>query len=169
MSLSRFLPRHRAYNALDLEFSEMHLLRVLGRKLNANPVVASATVIPTKDSTATLLVSTEALEHIPAIDEAVQETYRVAAPEALFLCCIPNNYGHKYAVKGPHPGHVNNWTFDGFTSYMAGHGFECIERFMKGRWIPLPLWLTKTSYQLPLTSASEYFNTNFFYVFRVKK
>ena len=37
---------------------------------------------------------------------------------------------------------------------------------MKGLCIPIPKKLTDVSYQLPMTLKEEYYNTNFFYVFR---
>ena len=105
----------------------------------------------------------------PEIDTAVNEIRRTAMPGAVFICSIPNNYCYKYDKKGPHTGHINNWTYDGFIEYMKKNGFELIDGFMKGKWIPFPLWMTKTSYQLPISSKSEYHNTNFFYVFKVVK
>ena len=66
-------------------------------------------------------------------------------------------------------GHINNWTYQGFINYMHQQQFELIEGFMKGAWIPFPPCLTHTSYQIPFSPSSEYYNTNFFYVFRVKK
>lgn len=169
MSLRRFVPRGICYNALDVQFSEFHLRRVLAKDSRINVVIASATQIPARSDVATVIVSTETFEHIVDIDRAMREVYRVAAPGAILICTIPNNYCWKYQRKGPHTGHVNNWTYDGFIRFMEGHRFELLEGFMKGYWLPLPLWLTKTSYQLPVTSASEAYNTNFFYVFQAAK
>lgn len=169
MSLSRFITPPIWYNALDLELSEFHIIRQLTKKAHMNVVIASATDIPSDSNVASLIVSTETFEHIPAIDEAIQEIRRVARKDALLICSIPNNYCHKYQKKGPHKGHINNWTYQEFINYMHQQQFELIEGFMKGAWIPLPLCLTHTSYQIPFSPSAEYYNTNFFYVFRVKK
>jgi ubiquinone/menaquinone biosynthesis C-methylase UbiE len=134
-----------------------------------NVVIASASEIPVPSETASMIVSTETFEHIPEIGKTLQEIHRIAVPGAILICSIPNNYCNKYIKKGPHPGHINNWTYDGFVSLMQSYHFELVKGYMKGKWIPLPLWLTKTSYQFPLSSESEYYNTNFFYVFRVNK
>ncbi len=76
---------------------------------------------------------------------------------------------NKYKKKGPYGYHINKWKNEEFIEYMKSNKFEYIEGIMKGKWIPFPLWITGTSYQLPLSSKSEYYNTNFFYVFRVTK
>ena len=169
MSLRRFVPSNLWYNALDLELSDFHIIKALRSKQKVNLVLASATKIPASSSIASLIVSTETFEHIPEIDKAIQEIYRIATPDATIICSIPNNYCYKYKKKGPHSGHINNWTYEGFIKYMKTHHFEFVEGFMKGKWIPFPLWMTKTSYQLPFSSKSEYYNTNFFYVFRASK
>ena len=169
MNLKKYVRNTHWYNCLDLEISDFHILRALKNSKNINLVLASATEIPTTSNTASLIVSTETFEHIPEIDKAIDEIHRIAQPDAKLICSIPNNYCYKYIKKGPHEKHVNNWKNEEFIEYMKSHDFEFIEGFMKGKWIPFPLWLTKTSYQLPLTSKSEYYNTNFFYVFRVIK
>jgi SAM-dependent methyltransferase len=169
MSLRRFVPSDLWYNALDFELSDFHIIRVLGGKQNVNIVLASATEMPVPSSTVSLIVSTECFYHIPEIEKAIQEIYRIATPDATVICSISNGYCHKYVKKGPFSGHINNWTYKGFIEYMKSHHFEFVEGFMKGRWVPFPLWITKTSYQLPLSSKSEYHNTNFFYVFRASK
>jgi len=170
MSLRRFLPSHLWYNALDLELSSFHILRVLGeKKKKVNLVLASASQIPAQPNTASLIVSTQTFEHIPEIDKTMQSIYRIAKPDATLICSISNGYCYKYVKKGPNIGQINKWTYDGFIEYMKSHHFELIEGFMKGKWIPFPLWFTKTSYQLPLSSKLEYYNTNFFYVFKVNK
>jgi SAM-dependent methyltransferase len=169
MRLRRFVPSDSWYNALDLELSEFHIIRVLRDEQNVNIVLASATEIPVLSSTVSLIVSTETFEHIPEIEKAIQEIYRIATSDARVICSIPNNYCYKYVKKGPHGGHINNWTYEGFIKYMESNHFEFVEGFMKGKWVPFPLWITKTTYQVPLSSRLEYHNTNFFYVFRVCK
>ncbi|MBN1359630.1 MAG: class I SAM-dependent methyltransferase [Sedimentisphaerales bacterium] len=169
MSLSRFLPVDMWYNGLDIQISQFHIARVLKRKPHTNLVLASAARIPVESNTVTLLVSTETLEHIRHVDEALREMHRVATPGSILVCSIPNNHCLKYQKKGPHPDHVNNWTFQGFADFMARHGFDMVEGYMKGYWIPLPARLFKTSYQLPLSCRDERLNTNFFYVFKTIK
>ncbi len=166
MSLRRFLPKSVSYNALDLELSEFQLRRNLRKRGAISIVLASATDIPAPSGIVSLIVSTETFEHIPKINKALEEISRVASPKATLICSIPNNCCYKYEKKGPHRGHVNDWTFDEFTHLMKLHSFELVEGFMKGWWIPLPKWLTRQSYQLPFSSECEYYNTNFFYVFR---
>jgi SAM-dependent methyltransferase len=172
MSLLRYLPSDKWYNAFDMAFSEFHLRRVLAKPKRTNLALASATRIPLEPNAASLIVSTECFEHIPEIDLAIDEIYRVAKPDALLVCSIPNNFGHMYRVKGPHSQHVNNWTFEGFKKFMESHNFSFVEGLMKGVWIPLPLgiWkVSKSSYQLPFRGKSEYYNTNFIYSFRARK
>lgn len=168
MSLRKFLRRKICYNAFDISLSELHLKRAF-KKGNVNVALASATDIPLDSNLVSLIVSTECFEHIPEIDRAISEIRRVAKPNAKLLCTIPNNYCYKYQKKGPHPEHVNNWSYEEFKEYMNERGFKFIEGYMKGFWIPLPLWLTKTSYQLPISSKNEFYNTNFFYMFGVEK
>jgi SAM-dependent methyltransferase len=169
MSLRKYVPHDLWYNALDLELSDFHIIRVLRRKKNVNVALASATNIPVASDTVSMIVSTETFEHIPEIEKAVGEIFRIAAPGARLICSIPNNYCYKYTKLGPHEGHVNNWSYEGFIGFMKSNKFDFIEGFMKGRWIPFPLWLTETTYQLPLSSKSEFLNTNFFYLFQVRK
>jgi len=172
MSLLRYLPADQWYNAFDISFSEFHLRRVLAKSKNANLAMASATRIPLESNTASLIVSTECFEHIPDIDLAIDEIHRVATPDAVLICSIPNNYCYKYRVKGQHSEHVNNWTYEAFKEFMESHNFSFIEGLMKGVWIPLPLgmWkISKTSYQLPIAGKSEFCSTNFIYAFRATK
>ena len=169
MSLIRYLPDNICYNAFDLSLSEFHLRRVLSKKRNVNIALASATDIPLEPNSASLLVSTECFEHIPNIENAIKEIHRIAKPHAMLVCSIPNNYCYKYQKKGPHPEHINNWTYEGFIKFMISHKFKLLKSCMKGFWIPLPLWLTMTSYQLPISLKKEFYNTNFFYMFEVIK
>jgi SAM-dependent methyltransferase len=169
MSLRKYVPDYLWYNALDLELSDFHIIRVLRNKKNINVALASATNIPVASDTVSLIVSTETFEHIPEIEKAIKEIYRIATPGAMLICSIPNNYCYKYTRLGPHEGHVNNWTYSGFIEFMKSNNFDFVEGFMKGRWIPFPFWVTETTYQLPVSSKSEFLNTNFFYLFRVRK
>jgi SAM-dependent methyltransferase len=169
MNLRRFLPKGMCYNAFDLLFSDITLAHVLAEGPKINICVASATEIPVESNTATLMVSTETFPHIPKIDLVIQELHRIAAPNAVLICSNPNRYCQKYVKKGAHEYQVHKWTYDGFIRLMEERNFGFLEGYMKGWWIPFPLWLTKTSYQLPLTSKSEYLNTTFFHVFRAIK
>lgn len=164
MSLRRFLPASVCYNAFDISLSEFSIRRVLRENPQANIALASATDVPLESGTVSLVVSTECFEHIPEIDRAIAELLRVAAPGMHLLCSIPNNYCHKYRRKGPHSQHVNSWTYDGFIDYMSSRGFSLVKGRKVGWWVPLPLWLTHASYQLPISSKDEFYNTNFFYV-----
>lgn len=169
MGLLRYMPHNIYYNAFDISFSEFHLRRILKKRNNINVALTSATEIPLEANSVSLVVTTECFEHIPEIDKAVSEIYRVAMPAAKLLCSIPNNYCCKYQKKGPHPDHVNNWGYDEFKKFMSSRGFKFIRGHMKGLWVPLPLWLTKISYQLSISSKNEYYNTNFFYIFEAGK
>ena len=152
MELRRFLPKTVCYNGLDLSFSEFQVRRVLRKDSNVNIVLASATSIPLESNSVSLLVATECFEHIPEIDTAIDEIYRVAKPGAKLLCSIPNNYCYKYQKKGPHTGHVNVWSYHEFKEFMESHKFLFVKGHMKGFWIPLPRRLTRTSDQLPISS-----------------
>lgn len=165
MSLNRFLPKSICYNAFDLALSEFHLRRILENRNNVNVALASATNIPLESNSVSLIVATQCFEYIQEIDCAMDEIHRVATPGAKLICSISNNYCYKYQKKGPNPGHVNNWTYDGFKEFMTSHNFKFLKGYRKGLWIPLPLWLTNISYQLPISSNNEFYNTNFFYVF----
>jgi SAM-dependent methyltransferase len=165
MSLHRFIPSSTWYNAFDLSLSEANIRQLFAARSKANIALASAKSIPLETGSVDFFLSTECLEHIPGVEAAVAEMRRVARKGAKAIITIPNNYGRKYKVKGPHPEHVNDWTFEAFTAFMAERGFRRLEGYMKGRWIGFPTWLTRTSYQLPLSSRAEFENTNFFYVF----
>ena len=166
MRCLRYVPEYLCYNAFDLSLSEFDVRRVIAGKRQTNIALASATDIPLPAASASLIVSTECLEHIPDVKDALREIRRVASDGGHLICSIANNHCHKYRMKGEHPEHVNNWHYAEFIEEMTWHGYQLVEGFMKGYWIPLPAWLTKTSYQLPLSHAQEYYNTNFIYVFR---
>ena len=168
MSLKKYLPKNMWYNGFDFSFSEFQLLRVLKKKTRINLAIASATNIPLESNSVSVIFSKEVFEHIPEIDLAVDEIYRVAKPGAKLICSIPNNYCYKYKKKGAHSQHVNDWAYDEFIKYMQSHNFKLIKGYMKGLWIPLPRWFTDTSYQLPISSRDEYYNTNFLFLFEAQ-
>jgi SAM-dependent methyltransferase len=169
MIMSKSLPKSTDFNGFDISLSEFHLQRTLKKTSDINIALASAISIPLESNSVSLIVSVETFEHISGINLAMDEIYRIATPNAKLICSIPNNYCYKYHQKGQHSEHVNKWTFDGFKGFMAAHKFRFLKGYMKGLWIPFPLWFTKTSYQLPISSNNEYYNTNFFYVFDVVK
>jgi ubiquinone/menaquinone biosynthesis C-methylase UbiE len=169
LALRGELPKHVIYNAFDISFSE-YALDLAMRLKSVNIAIASATKIPLDSNQVSILTATEVFEHIPAIDKALDEIHRVARFGALLLVSIPNNYCYKYHVKGQHKDHCNKWTFDEFITLMESHGFKFVKGCMKGWWVPFPSYLAgKNSYQLPITSDHEYYNTNFFFKFKVLK
>lgn len=169
LALRNQLPKQLTYNAFDISFSE-YALELASRLRSVNIAIASVTKIPLDSNQVDILAATEVLEHIAEVDKALDEIHRVARSGALFLISIPNNYCYKYHVKGQHRDHRNKWTFDGFITHMELRGFKFIKGCKKGLWIPLPSCLAiETSYQLPITSDYEYYNTNFFFVFKVLK
>jgi SAM-dependent methyltransferase len=169
MSLRKYVPDHLWYNAVDLAFSEFQLRRALRSRRTINLAFADATHLPIDSDSVTLIVSTEVFQHIPDMDKAIEEMGRVLASGGRLICSIANVGCYKYARKGRHGDMKQHWTFDQFKDLMLKHGFRAIEGYMKGCWVPLPGWLTKRSYQLPIASQDEYYNTNFFYMFEVKK
>ncbi len=169
MEMIKILPPELYYNGFDISLSQFHISRIMEKDGKVNIAVASATDIPLADSSVNLIISCEVFEHILDLDKAISEILRVAMPGASLLCSIPNNFCHKYKVKGPHPDHVNNFTFQGFIDYMETRGFDCKKKLMKGFWIPFPKWLVKTSCHLPVKPKTEYYCTNFFYHFKVTK
>jgi SAM-dependent methyltransferase len=170
MSLMRYLSRHITYNAFDLSLSEFHVRRVM-RKRNrrVNIALASATNIPVESNRVTMMVCTEVLPFIPDIQDVLSELNRIAVPGAILITSIPNNLCRKYSKKGPHSARIHDWTYREFIDLMDANGFKFLKGHMNGWWIPLPKWLTKTSYQLPVSSQDEYMNTNFIHVFRAEK
>lgn len=168
LKLSKYVRPFCFYNGFDISLSQFQLQR-LNKKNNYNLALASATNIPVPTDSCDMILATEVFEHIPDIDRAITEISRIAKPSAKLLCSIPNNYCHKYKKKGPHAEHVNNWGYQEFIDYMELHNYRLVRGIMTGYWIPLPVWLTKTSYQLPIASKDEYYNTNFLYEFQIEK
>lgn len=163
MRLRRHLPQGVTYNGFDLQLSEFHVGRV-GPSVNI--AVASATAIPLPDSCVDVAAAAEVLEHVPDVDGALSEIHRILQPGGMLLGSIPNNHCRKYLTKGPHPGHIHNWTYDGFVEHCHGHGFELVEGYMIGWWLPIPTWITRRSIQLPLSLPREVDNTNFIFALR---
>src|SRR5438034_11027814 len=169
MNLERYLPRILCYNAFDLSLSEFHLRRLIRRQSNVNIALASVSSIPLDSDVSSLIVSTQVLEYVPEVSQAVKEIRRVASPHAIFACSIGNGYCYKYKIKGPHHGHVNFWTFDAFVRMMTKSGFRLLEGRMLGLWIPIPQAVTDTSYTLPISAREEQYNTHLLYLFEVLK
>ncbi|MDB5572464.1 MAG: type 11 methyltransferase [Hyphomicrobiales bacterium] len=168
MALRRFLPRTTAYNAIDLFLKDFHIQRAK-RSGNANILHASLTDIPLESNSVNLIASTEVFEHIPDVGKAIQELHRISMNGGMLVGSIPNNYCYKYDKKGKHPAHCNDWTWAEFLDFMTRNGFSLVHSHMVGRWLDLPMWLTKQSYQLPFSQAKEYHNTNFIFAFKVVK
>lgn len=166
MSLSRYLPKDYMYNAIDVSLSLFHLKRIRNKRKKINVALASATDIPLGSNTINLAVCTEVLEHIADIDKALLEIHRILKSGGIFIISIPNNFCYKYQKKGPHPDHVNNWTFVEFKEYLVKKNFRYLDGYMKGFWIPLTFLPGRASYQLPLSTKNEFYNTNFFFVFK---
>jgi len=169
MGLSRYLPKDYMYNAMDVSLSLFHLRKIGNRRKRVNVALASATDIPLDSNTINLAVCTEVLEHIADIDKALLEIYRILKPGGIFIISIPNNYCYKYQKKGPHSDHVNNWTFVEFKEFLVKKNFKYLDGYMKGFWIPLTFLPGRASYQLPLSTKKEFYNTNFFFVFKKSK
>lgn len=165
MSLQRHLPPGAFYNALDISFSEFQLRRVLPASDSVNVAIVSATEIPVESSSVSMIISAETLTNIPDIEAALAECQRIATPDARFVCSIPNENCHKYTVKGDNSYCRHKWTYTEFIDLMARYGFRVVEGYQKGRWVPVPAWLTDISYHLPICSRDERNNVNFFYVF----
>lgn len=163
--LHRYIPSNFCYNAFDLSFSKFHLLRALKKK-NANIAIASAKDIPLKSNTVTIVASTECFQHINKFDQVIKEVHRVLKPGGVLVCTNSNPYSHKYKKKGPHIGIYNMWSNEEFIDIMKANKFVLIENYMKGYWIPFPRWITKISFQIPISSKDEYMNTCFFYKFK---
>ena len=170
MRLYKYLPRDRYYYAFDISMNELFLKEELSsRKTNLYFAFASATDIPLAADTVDIVTCLEVLEHIVGYMEAVREIWRVIKPNGLFLVSIPNNYCYKYTIKGQHQDHRHAWKYEEFSNIMKSSNFDLVESLMIGRWLKLPLWLTGTSYQLPLSSKNEFYNSNFLYAFRARK
>lgn len=166
MGLRRFLPKNVCYNGFDIRFSEFHLGRVLSEKESRNIALFSALKIPLDPNTASLVVSTQVIGQIRDVDKVVSEIHRILKPNGILILSIPNGYCYKFERKGPHPACTDNWTFDEFKEFMKRYDFKYLEGYMKGYWIPLPLWFTNISYQLPISCKEEKYNTDFFFVFQ---
>ena len=170
MRLYKYIPNDRVYYAFDISMNELFLKEKLTKKNKSLYFAfASATAIPLDSNTADIVTCTEVLDHIPEYKDAIKEILRVIKPNGLFLVSISNNFCYKYKIKGQHERHANAWSYEEFISTMKSNNFDLIEGFMMGKWVRLPLWLVKTSYQLPLSSEKECYNSYFLYAFRAKK
>ncbi len=168
MSLSRYFPANTYYNALEISFSGFHLSRNLRKNAKLNPIVASAERIPAKNKSVSFILTSETLTNIPDIKSTMREIRRIAADDAKFVVSIPNEKSYKYQCKGDNPHMIHQWDYEEFVSIAKEHGFELVEGFQMGYWIPLPswLWLKRVSYHLPIRCRKEEQNVNFFFVFK---
>jgi SAM-dependent methyltransferase len=173
LELRTQLPKNIIYNGFDISFSE-YTLDLSVRLKSVNVAVASATNIPLDSNQVSVITATEVLEHIRGgtqqVNKVLNEVFRIAIPNALFLVSIPNNYCYKYHVKGQHADHHNNWTFQGFIDFVGQDKFKLIKSKKIGWWIPFPKYIERgNSYQIPFESEYEYYNTTFLYMFGVIK
>ncbi|MBI4032682.1 class I SAM-dependent methyltransferase [Candidatus Berkelbacteria bacterium] len=160
--LMRHIPRTSTYWGFDV-FIREDVARMANAQGNCHLFVASATKLPLPDRSVDYLISTEVLEHVTGPTQAIREMARVTKPGGLAFITIPNNYCYKYQRKGPHPEHVNNWSYRDFMAAMAPY-FRVIEGRMTGYWLP---WFPRLrySYQLPISHPDERFNSNFLFAF----
>jgi len=168
MEFRKHLPKKLTYNAIDISLSDFHLRRVQNDK-RVNICLASATKIPLPSSSVSLVVSTECFGHIENIEDALAEIHRIAIPSAKLVCSISNGFCYKYQKKGKHPNQLHLWSFQSFSNLMESLGYKLVKGHMCGYWIPMPKWLNRISFHLPITSRTESLNTNFFFVFEVVK
>jgi len=166
MSISRYLPKNKYYNAFDISLHRYYLNRLLKHNKKSNVCLASIHSIPLSDNCVSFLVLSEVLYELPDISKAISEVSRIVKKDGLLIISLSNAYCHKYKKKGNHPLLKNSWTFGEFIDFANKNNFKLLQGYKKGWWIPLPTWLTKISYQLPITSRDEYKNTTFFYVFK---
>jgi len=170
MRLYKYIPRNSFYYAFDISMNELFLKgKVKNTNQNLYFAFTSATDIPLDSNTADIVTCTEVLDYITEYKEAINEILRVIKPNGLFLVSISNNSCYKYTIKGTHEHQQNTWSYEEFINIMRSNNFDLIEGFMMGKWVRLPLWLTKTSYQLPLSSKKEFYNSYFLYAFRARK
>lgn len=167
MPLARYIDPPRCYNAMDIAFSAYEVDRVFKSGRCVNLALASAYAIPVEPATVTLLTCDQVLTQTPEPGRILDEFRRVSRPGADVLIGFLNPHCRKYKVIGPHPDKINDWTLDGFTTFAAAHGLQCVRAEMMGRWIPLPQWLVRPrAYHLPLTSTREEDNTHLFFHLR---
>ena len=83
LALRKYLPKYAIYNAFDISFSE-YSLDLAMRWKSVNIAIASVTSIPLDSNQVSIVTATEVLEHIPSIEKALDEIYRVAKPNAFF-------------------------------------------------------------------------------------
>lgn len=162
----------RLWRYLDLNYCyyygfDIYDISALAGDKNLKLFVASASDIPLPNSSIDIIVSTEVFEHIKDFLKTLKEIHRVCKKNALLIVSIPNNYVHKYKIKGPHPEHVNNWRYDEFINILHPY-FDLIEGRMNGWWIPV-FKKSRYSLQLPISHPEEYYNSNFFYIFKCRK
>jgi len=165
MSMKKYLPPETTYNAFDVRLSRYNLLHNI-LDPHTNICLASILKIPLKNESVDLILISEVLYEINNINQAIKEIFRILKKNGQIIVSISNSFCYKYVKKGPHPRAKNFWSYQSFIDLMTQNKLSLVESFQKGFWLPTPLKLTHTSYQLPFTSKQEYYNTNFFYVFR---
>jgi SAM-dependent methyltransferase len=165
MRFRRYLPKGVCYNAFDIRIPAHHIWRQRGKAGDANIAIASVHNIPLPDASVSIGVCLEVFHQVPNIEKASAEIYRVLKKDGIFIVSLCNRTCYKYQKKGPNALTINQWTFDELPPFMTRFGFSLLQKKMFGFWVPLPLWLTNSSYQLPFSHPKEFYNTTFLYVF----
>jgi len=165
MSFRRFLPRDMAYNAIDFAVSEFQLRRVVAQDPRVNLAIASVTDIPLPDSCVDIAVACEVLQHVGDIDRGLEEIHRVMRPGGVLLVSVGNGKSYKVQKRGRNPHYVHFWSFDEFKGLAERHRFTLLDSRQTGRWVPIPRWISRETFHLPLTSADERANCMFLYCF----
>jgi SAM-dependent methyltransferase len=169
MSFRRFLPPGVAYNTIEFAVSEFQIHRVVKKDPRVNFCIASITDIPVADNTCDIVACIEMLQQTIPADQAMSEIRRVAKPGAKLLCTIGNGKCDKVERKGKNRVYAHFWSDAEFQAIAAKAGFQLLEHYQTGRWIPFPRWITHRPLHLPITSKDEYYNSYFVYLFEIQK
>lgn len=99
-----------------------------------------------------VITSFEMIEHVERVDDFLQETARVLAPNGTFFVSTPNKYG--YVAAGHNPFHVTEYTLQEFRELLSRH-FLVVEIY--GQFCQRPL--RRRLYQL---SSRLYFSSRIY-------
>lgn len=168
MHFRRYLPADLTYNAIEYSMSEFHLRRVLRSDPRANICLASAEAIPVRDGTCSVVVSIEVLPEVPDAFKALAEIRRVLRLGGHLVCSVSNGFSVKAQRRGINPGFFHRWSSADFRGHVERAGFEVVEHFQLGKWIPLPKALTGRSLHLATSSPREEDNSYFGWVLRAR-
>lgn len=81
---------------IDMNASELERAEELGAY--SRLICCSATEIPEPDNTFLTIFSNSVFEHIPDVDSALREAYRVLAPGGMIYLTVPSQNFEKYGV-----------------------------------------------------------------------